>query len=82
MSVFKAIKVSYNNYFYLLNGYLCTQTSEDSFSDAYCQEYGVKSVGVRPFYVYGPWSRPNTFVHDIAAGIWDGKEIEVYQTNE
>ena len=50
------------------------------FADTYCREYGVGSVGVRFFTVYGPWGRPDMAVYKFAKKISVGEAIPLFQS--
>ena len=43
----------------------------------YAHDYNVQSIGLRLFTVYGPWSRPDTLVHDMATNIHSNKPISI-----
>ena len=46
----------------------------------YCSENSLNVVGVRPFTVFGPWSRPDDDLYKMADGLYNGEPVEVYQT--
>ncbi|XP_065886387.1 uncharacterized protein [Dysidea avara] len=63
------------------NLYAASKLSNEMFADTYCSEYGVKSVGVRFFTVYGPWGRPDMAVYKFAKRITAGEAIPLFQSS-
>ena len=59
-----------------------SQTGGERLVRAYCQDYGISSVGVRPFSVYGPWGRPDGDIYRMALQISKGEKVEVYSNKE
>ena len=43
----------------------------------YCEIYELRVVIVHPFGVYGPYSRPNTIIYDMAMQLYQGEIVEV-----
>jgi UDP-glucuronate 4-epimerase len=40
--------------------------------------FGLKTIGLRFFTVYGPWGRPDMAIFKFVKNITEGKEIDVY----
>ncbi|XP_019855579.1 PREDICTED: UDP-glucuronate 4-epimerase 4-like isoform X2 [Amphimedon queenslandica] len=51
------------------------KSAEQQFSEVYCSMYQVKTVGVRPFYPYGPMADSGSMVYNIAESISEGKSV-------
>ena len=62
------------------NLYAASKLSNEMFASTYCNEYGVKSLGVRFFTVYGPWGRPDMAVYKFAEKIANGEPIPLFQS--
>lgn len=62
------------------NLYAASKLSNEMFADTYCSGYGVWSIGVRFFTVYGPWGRPDMAVYKFTMKIDSGEAIPLFQS--
>ena len=60
------------------NLYAATKRNNEEVAFAYHNIYGLPSVGLRFFTVYGPWGRPDMAVYKFAEKIKNGQPIMVY----
>lgn len=75
------VKLPYNgNTFIILVLFL--QTGVEKFVSAYCEEFGLSTVGIRPFSVYGPWGRPDGDIYKMALEIDANKPVQIYTDKE
>ena len=58
--------------------YACTKLSMEIFAKTYNQMYGLKSIGLRFFTVYGPRGRPDMAPYKFMRAIKEGREFEKY----
>ena len=58
--------------------YGATKKSNELVAHAYSHLYGLKTIGLRFFTVYGPWGRPDMAYFSFAKKIIEGKKIEVF----
>lgn len=58
--------------------YAATKKSDELMAHCYSKLYGLKTVGLRYFTVYGPWGRPDMAPMLFARAISHGEEIKVY----
>jgi len=58
--------------------YAATKRSDELMAHVYSQMYGLTTVGLRFFTVYGPYGRPDMAYFKFADRIERGEEIEVY----
>lgn len=58
--------------------YACSKLAMEIFAKTYYQLYGLKSIGLRFFTVYGPRGRPDMAPYKFMKAIREGKEIEKY----
>ncbi len=58
--------------------YAVTKKSNELMAYTYNNLYGINSVGVRFFTVYGPWGRPDMAYFKFTKSAFDGNEIKVY----
>lgn len=58
--------------------YAATKKSDEEMAYAYSKLYGIQTVGLRFFTVYGPWGRPDMAPMKFMEAIMDGKEIQVF----
>lgn len=58
--------------------YACTKLAMEIFAKTYNQLYGLKSIGLRFFTVYGPRGRPDMAPYKFMKAIREGKEFEKY----
>ena len=58
--------------------YAATKKTDELMAHVYSQMYGLSTVGLRFFTVYGPFGRPDMAYFKFAERIWAGREIELY----
>ncbi len=62
--------------------YAATKKSNELMAHSYCHLYGIPTIGLRFFTVYGPWGRPDMALYLFTKLILEGREIEVYGGGE
>lgn len=62
--------------------YAATKKSNELLAHSYSHLYGIKTMGIRFFTVYGPWGRPDMALFKFTRNILDEKPIEVYNNGE
>ncbi len=62
--------------------YAATKKSNELFAHVYSHIYGMETVGLRFFTVYGPFGRPDMAYFKFANKILDGDTIDVYNNGE
>ena len=63
---------------YPVSLYGATKKSNELVAHAYSHLYGLKTIGLRFFTVYGPWGRPDMAYFSFTKKIIEGKKIEVF----
>ena len=63
---------------YPVSLYGATKKSNELVAHAYSHLYGVKTIGLRFFTVYGPWGRPDMAYFSFTKKIIEGRKIEVF----
>jgi len=58
--------------------YAATKKSDEAMAYTYSKLYGISTVGLRFFTVYGPWGRPDMAPFKFLKSILEGKTIQVY----
>ena len=58
--------------------YAATKSSNELMAHSYSHLYGIKSIGLRFFTVYGPWGRPDMAPMIFARSIYEKKPINVF----
>ncbi len=58
--------------------YAATKRSNELMAHAYSYLFGINTIGLRFFTVYGPWSRPDMSLYTFAKNIIDGKAIKIF----
>ena len=58
--------------------YGVTKKFNEEISFSYYKLFGINSIGLRFFTVYGPWGRPDMSLYKFVENILNDKEIEVY----
>ena len=58
--------------------YAATKRSNELMAHAYSYLFGINTIGLRFFTVYGPWSRPDMSLYTFAKNIVDGKKIQIF----
>lgn len=62
--------------------YAATKKSNELMAHTYSTLYGIATVGLRFFTVYGPWGRPDMAPFKFLKSILEGKTIDVYNYGE
>ena len=60
------------------NMYAVTKMTNELQAKVYNDLYGLKSVGLRFFTVYGPWGRPDMAPMKFMKSLYDNKKIQIY----
>ena len=63
---------------YPVSLYGATKKSNELVAHAYSHLYGLKTIGLRFFTVYGPWGRPDMAYFSFTKKIIEGRKIEVF----
>ena len=58
--------------------YAATKKSDELMSHAYSQLYGMQTIGLRFFTVYGPWGRPDMAMWGFTERILQGQPVPVF----
>lgn len=58
--------------------YAATKKSNELMAHAYSNLFGIETIGLRFFSVYGPWGRPDMALWMFVDAIIKGKEFDVY----
>ena len=58
--------------------YAATKKSNELMAHSYSHLYGIPTVGLRFFTVYGPWGRPDMALFKFTKNIIEGKSIDIY----
>ena len=58
--------------------YAATKKSNELLAHTYAHLFGIQTIGLRFFTVYGPWGRPDMAMHLFADAISKGKPIKVF----
>ncbi|WP_026001388.1 NAD-dependent epimerase/dehydratase family protein [Pseudomonas donghuensis] len=58
--------------------YAATKKSNELMAHTYSHLYGLQTIGLRFFTVYGPWGRPDMAMFKFTKAIFEGKSIDVY----
>ncbi|MBA2368544.1 MAG: SDR family NAD(P)-dependent oxidoreductase [Candidatus Protochlamydia sp.] len=64
------------------NLYGVTKKTNELMAQAYHHLFGISSIGLRFFTVYGPWGRPDMAYFSFANAIVQGKPIEIFNRGE
>lgn len=62
--------------------YAATKKSNELMAHSYTSLYGIPTIGLRFFTVYGPWGRPDMAVYSFTKKIHRGEPIEVYSDGQ
>jgi len=62
--------------------YAATKRSDELISHTYQHLYGINTIGLRFFTVYGPWGRPDMATWIFTQKIINGEPIEVYNNGD
>lgn len=58
--------------------YAATKKSNELMAHTYSHLYGIQTIGLRFFTVYGPWGRPDMAIYLFTKAIIEGKPINVF----
>tara|TARA_B100000965_G_scaffold392832_1_gene402868 strand:+ start:3993 stop:4961 length:969 start_codon:yes stop_codon:yes gene_type:complete len=58
--------------------YAATKKSNELMAHAYSKIYGLNTIGLRFFTVYGPWGRPDMALFKFTKSILQNKKIEIF----
>jgi UDP-glucuronate 4-epimerase len=58
--------------------YAATKKCNEIIAHSYSSMYGISSVGLRFFTVYGPWGRPDMAIFKFTEAIKNGKNIDLF----
>lgn len=58
--------------------YAATKKSNELMAHTYSHLFGIETIGLRFFTVYGPWGRPDMALFLFTKAIIEGKEIDVF----
>ena len=62
----------------LVSPYAASKKANELFAHVWSHLYGLPTIGLRFFTVYGPWGRPDMALFNFTKNIFDEKPIEVY----
>ncbi len=62
--------------------YAATKRSNELMAHSYSYLYGINTVGLRFFTVYGPWSRPDMSLYTFAKNIMQNKPIKIFNKGD
>jgi UDP-glucuronate 4-epimerase len=62
--------------------YAATKKSNELMSHTYAHLFGINTIGLRFFTVYGPWGRPDMAMFLFTDAIINGKPIKIYNNGE
>lgn len=57
--------------------YAATKVANEAMAKAYSHTYGMQTVGLRYFTVYGPWGRPDMAVWKFTEAVLKGEEVRL-----
>ena len=61
-----------------LNLYAASKKTNELMAHAYTHLYGIKTIGLRFFTVYGPWGRPDMAMWLFTKAMFDGRPIKLF----
>jgi len=62
--------------------YAATKKTNELLAHTYSHLFGIQSIGLRFFTVYGPWGRPDMAMHLFAEAITKNKPIKVFNNGD
>ena len=62
--------------------YAATKRTNELLAHAYKQTYGISSIGLRFFTVYGPWGRPDMAPYLFTKAAYDNTTIQVFNNGD
>lgn len=64
------------------NVYGVSKKTNELLAHSYHYLYGIASIGLRFFTVYGPWGRPDMAYYAFTKAVFEGRAIEVYNEGQ
>lgn len=61
-----------------ISPYAATKMATEQFCSNYSHLYGMRTISLRFFTVYGPRQRPDLAIHGFSKNIWEGKPINQF----
>lgn len=61
-----------------ISPYAATKMATEQFCSNYSHLYGLRTISLRFFTVYGPRQRPDLAIHSFTKSIWEGKPINQF----
>ncbi len=61
-----------------ISPYAATKMATEQFCSNYSHLYGMRTISLRFFTVYGPRQRPDLAIHSFTKNIWEGKAINQF----
>src|SRR5882762_6352781 len=61
-----------------ISPYAATKMATEQFCSNYSHLYGIRTISLRFFTVYGPRQRPDLAIHSFTKSIWEGKSINQF----
>ena len=61
-----------------ISPYAATKMATEQFCSNYSHLYGMRTISLRFFTVYGPRQRPDLAIHSFTKSIWEGKPINQF----
>lgn len=62
--------------------YAATKKANELMAHTYANLYGLPVTGLRFFTVYGPWGRPDMAPYKFTKGIFEGRQIDIYNNGD
>ena len=62
--------------------YAATKKSNELMAHSYSHLFGLPTIGLRFFTVYGPWGRPDMALYSFTKSIIEGKPIELFNNGD
>jgi UDP-glucuronate 4-epimerase len=62
--------------------YAATKKSNELMAHTYSHLFGLQTIGLRFFTVYGPWGRPDMALYMFTKSIIEGKKVEVFNNGD
>ena len=71
-----------NNTDYPVSLYAATKKANEVIAHSYSSLYGIQTIGLRFFTVYGPWGRPDMAPMKFLNKMLNGEKIEIYNNGQ
>ena len=62
--------------------YAASKKSNELMAHTYCHLFGLNTIGLRFFTVYGPWGRPDMALNIFTKNIIEGKPLQIYNNGK